>query len=201
MVHRWRNDARGTLEAAARAAEITAEYGLVRWWNRAMVLMSWARSRIDREPSDHLSIELESAVNGILNSAPVMRTCATAPFVETCEWLGQRERGQREVTDALAYIEASGERAWEPEIQCLRGELATSVDRREAIRCFETAIEIAERQSSKSFQLRATLRLHRLLAGSSDQRRVRGMLARVYGTFQEGFDTGDVSAARSILSS
>src|SRR5258707_11682931 len=129
-----------------------------------------------------------------------MRTCAAALLVEPCEWLGQRERGQREVPDALAYIEASGERAWEPEIHCLRGELATSTDKGEAIRCFETAIEIAERQSSRSFELRATLRLHDLLSGSKEQVRVRDLLARVYGSFAEGFETSDARAARSILS-
>jgi predicted ATPase len=69
----------------------------------------------------------------------------------------------------------------------------------EAKRSFETAIELAERQSSKSFLLRAAMSLHRLSKATKEQKRSRELLERVYGSFTEGFGTGDLRDARRLL--
>jgi predicted ATPase len=63
----------------------------------------------------------------------------------------------------------------------------------------ERAIEIARKQSAKSFELRATTSLARLLAQQSRHDEARAMLAEIYNWFTEGFDTADLKDAKALL--
>jgi ATP/maltotriose-dependent transcriptional regulator MalT len=65
--------------------------------------------------------------------------------------------------------------------------------------CFERAIEVAREQSAKSFELRATMSLARLLAAQGHPDQARTMLADIYNWFTEGFDTADLIDAKSLL--
>jgi predicted ATPase len=58
---------------------------------------------------------------------------------------------------------------------------------------------MARQRGEKSLELRATLRLARLWRNQGKHLEARGRLADVYGWFSEGFDTGDLVAARSLL--
>ncbi len=69
----------------------------------------------------------------------------------------------------------------------------------EAHRCFQRAIEIARRQSAKSWELRATMSLARLLDRQGKRNEARAMLAEIYGWFIEGFDTADLKDAKALL--
>ena len=69
----------------------------------------------------------------------------------------------------------------------------------EAAQCFRDAIEVAQRQSAKSFELRATMSLARLLARQDRRDEARTMLADIYGWFTEGFDTADLKDAKALL--
>ena len=60
-------------------------------------------------------------------------------------------------------------------------------------------IEAARRQSAKSFELRATMSLGRLLARRGRRDEARTMLAEIYGWFTEGFDTADLKDAKALL--
>jgi predicted ATPase len=63
------------------------------------------------------------------------------------------------VTEALAAADDQEERHYEPEIHRLKGELLLKQkdsNAAEAQNCFERAIEIARKQSAKSWELRAT---------------------------------------------
>ncbi len=69
----------------------------------------------------------------------------------------------------------------------------------EAERCFRRAIEIAVRQQARSWELRATTSLARLLAKQGRRNEARPMLAEIYNWFTEGFDTADLKDAKSLL--
>jgi predicted ATPase len=70
---------------------------------------------------------------------------------------------------------------------------------RESQGCFERAIEIARGQSARSYELRATTSLARLLASEGRRDEARTMLAEIYGWFIEGFDTADLKDAKALL--
>jgi hypothetical protein len=199
MVRRWCRDLAATIEAASHAAQVATESGLPRWRNRATILLAWARCQSDSPPTDDCARDLVAAHKGVVALAPVMRTWVTAPVVESYLRLGRTDFARQELADGLTNTERTGERAWEPEIHRLRGELEKSSNPSEAKRSFEMAIELAERQSSKSFLLRATMSLHRLSTTPAERTRSREMLERAYGSFAEGFDTGDLREARSLL--
>jgi predicted ATPase len=57
----------------------------------------------------------------------------------------------------------------------------------------------AQRQQAKSWELRATLRLTRLLMKQGRRAEARSMLAEIYDLFSEGFDTADLKDAKALL--
>ena len=65
--------------------------------------------------------------------------------------------------------------------------------------CFRNAIDIAQRQSAKSWELRATVSLARLLRDTNRRDEARTMLAEIYNWFTEGFDTADLKDAKALL--
>jgi tetratricopeptide (TPR) repeat protein len=105
------------------------------------------------------------------------------------------------IEQAFPIIEQTNERFYEAEINRLKGELLIardSSDSASAEACFRTAIEIARRQKARSWELRATTSLARLLR--MDRRdEARAMLSDIYNWFTEGFDTADLKDAKALL--
>ena len=62
-----------------------------------------------------------------------------------------------------------------------------------------TAIEISRMQHAKSWELRATTSLARLLAKQGQRDQARSMLAEIYDWFTEGFDTPDLKDAKALM--
>jgi predicted ATPase len=84
----------------------------------------------------------------------------------------------------------------------VKGELLLAHDvsnAAQAEQSFRTAIEIARRQKAKSWELRATSSLARLLDQQGKRDEARAILADVYSWFTEGFDTADLKDANALL--
>jgi predicted ATPase len=64
---------------------------------------------------------------------------------------------------------------------------------------FREAIALAQSLSAKSWELRATMSLARLLRNANRRDEARTMLAEVYNWFTEGFDTPDLMDAKALL--
>ncbi len=137
---------------------------------------------------------------------------------------GQVEEGLAIVEETLAHVERTSERWSEAELWRLKGELlaertyrdgegekrnhgghgdfteATEEKReRQAEECFRRAIEVARGQEARSWELRATTSLARLLRDQGRRDEAREMLAAVYRWFTEGFDTPDLVEAKALL--
>jgi predicted ATPase len=133
--------------------------------------------------------------------------------------VGEAEQGLAALVDALAQVEKTGERWYEAELYRLKGQIAMQLgylennsghckpghtapgtqSETEAETCFRRAIEIARQQSARSWELRATTSLARLLAYQGCRDEARSMLAEIYGWFTEGFDTADLRDAKALL--
>jgi predicted ATPase len=121
--------------------------------------------------------------------------------------LGRVQEGLAAVADALAASERTGECFFEAELYRLRGDLllkrdtqaAESTIEGEAEACFRQALEIARRQQAKSWELRATIGLSRLLASQHRRDEALTLLAEIYKWFTEGFDTADLKGAKALL--
>ncbi len=109
--------------------------------------------------------------------------------------------------EALALVDKSEERFCEAELYRLKGQLTLqsqvqgpkSKVAKEVERCFLKAIEIAQRQQAKSWELRVVMSLSRLWQGQGKKDEARQMLAEIYGWFTEGFDTADLQEAKALL--
>jgi predicted ATPase len=116
--------------------------------------------------------------------------------------VGRYSDGLRLVTEALVRSEETGEAIRRAEFYRLKGELLlagnnTNVD--EAERAFRAAIEVADQQAARSWELRATTSLARLLRDTNRRDEARVMLAEIYNWFTEGFDTADLKDAKALL--
>jgi class 3 adenylate cyclase/tetratricopeptide (TPR) repeat protein len=122
---------------------------------------------------------------------------------------GRRPEGLEAVNQGLEAAQRTGTGFGEAELQRLKGELlllgnsgAASGDSgaaSEAAQCFRDAIEVARWQSAKSWELRATMSLARLLAKQARRDEARAMLTEIYNWFTEGFDTADLKDAKALL--
>ena len=72
-------------------------------------------------------------------------------------------------------------------------------DEADVERHFQHAIEVARRQRAKSLELRATMSLCRLWQQQGRIDQAWRALGEIYGWFVEGFDTGDLREAKSLL--
>jgi hypothetical protein len=116
--------------------------------------------------------------------------------------IGEPEQGLTSVDEALNFIEETSEYLMKAELHRLKGELLllqAQSNSEEAERQFRTAIDVARGQQAKSWELRATISLSRLLASQRRYDEARTILAETYGWFTEGFDTRDLQEAKQLL--
>jgi predicted ATPase len=127
---------------------------------------------------------------------------AIAMLVEAHLAMKQPAQGLEVLEEAFSRVEPTGERFYEPELYRLKGELLLVQNAENAAQAegsFHTAIEIAQVQLAKSWELRATTSLARLLDKQGKRDEARAMLAEIYNWFIEGFDTADLKDAKALL--
>jgi predicted ATPase len=77
--------------------------------------------------------------------------------------------------------------------------LYAAEDKSEAERHYRQAIAVAERQSARLFQLRASTSLARLWRDQGKRADARDLLGPFYRWFTEGFDAPDLKDAKALL--
>jgi predicted ATPase len=123
-------------------------------------------------------------------------------LAETFANTNHLDEGLVALKEALAAADGSEDRHYQAEVYRVEGELLlrqNELNFTEVQCCFERAIEIAREQSAKSWELRATTSLARLLDNRGRREEARAMLADIYNWFTEGFDTADLKDAKVLL--
>ncbi len=136
-----------------------------------------------------------------------MRTLFLAYLAVGYGVVGRVDEGLAVFTEAMGLVESTGVCIYEAELYRIKGELtlkrsetnSNSEIKEEAESFFRQAIEVARRQSAKSWELRATMSLARLLVEQGRRDEARAMLAEIYNWFTEGFDTADLKEAKALL--
>jgi len=113
------------------------------------------------------------------------------------------EDAHRVLNEGLAIAEKNEDRFQEAELHRLKGELlrAESRDGADVEKCFRQAIEIARRQQSKAWELRATMSLSRLWQSRCRSADAHAALTAIYCTYTEAFATPDLVDAKALLQS
>ena len=113
---------------------------------------------------------------------------------------GGAAEGIAATDEGLDLCRSCGVRMLESELHRLKGELLLNDGNEEAAaQCFRDAIDLARDQGAKSWELRATSSLARLLTKQGHREEARAILADIYNWFTEGFDTADLKDAKVLL--
>ena len=114
--------------------------------------------------------------------------------------LGHSE-ARKYLAEAAQFVETTEERVYEAELlHRVPGDLLNAAgDQSAAERHYRQAITVAERQSAKLFQLRASTSLARLWRDQGKRAEARDLLGPVYNWFTEGFDAPDLKDAKALL--
>jgi predicted ATPase len=200
MLHQHRGEAQEAGERAEVAVRISAEHGFAMWTANAAFLLSWARA--EHGLAEHEIAQMRQDLAEVETTrAEVFRVQFLGLMAKRLGETGRTEAGLELVVEALDAVK-KGVRWYEAELHRIKGELLlarNSTDAASAEESFRTAIGVARRQSAKSWELRATTSLARLLAKQAHRDEARAMLAEIYGWFTEGFDTADLKDAKTLL--
>jgi tetratricopeptide (TPR) repeat protein len=186
--------ARELAEAAIARAE---ENGIRDWIAIGRSVRGAAMTQIGQ--AEQGVVELEA---GAASLQSFFRTPASMMLAEVYLHVGRVEEAAVIVDEELARIEQAGAGQGAAELYRIKGEAILGRDpsaKVEAEACFRRAIEIAERQSAKWWELRATMSLARLLHDTNRRDEARAILTEIYNWFTEGFDTADLKDARALL--
>ena len=195
----------GNYEAALAQAAEQETMG-----NEKDAVLRKAQARIQKGCVCALTDRASGAVEMITSSLVEFRSTGATyfvPFYLSClatahAELGQFDAARRAISEATAAFETTGERCWEAEIHRVAGELALmspSPDISKAKADISRALLVAQKQQAKSWELRAATSMARLWRDRGKSLEARKLLAPVYGSFTEGFDTLDLKGAKVLL--
>jgi predicted ATPase len=104
------------------------------------------------------------------------------------------------LNEALELVERTDERWYEAELYRLMAEtLITKSDRHDAERWLCRAVQTAQKQGARLWELRAATSLARLWCDQGKRTDARDLLAPIHRCFTEGFDTRDLKEAAALL--
>ena len=192
-------------ERAEQALSLSVEHGFAFWNAIASILRGWAS--IQRGQMRDGCGEIEQALSGMqVTGARFLSAFAYAFLAEGHLRTGAVADGLTAADAGLAVARGTLDRAYEPELWRLKGELLLRVDRRrstlnwpEADRCFQRALQLARGARAKSLELRAATSLARAWQKRgrvADARRLLGGICRWFGGKAS---SADLTEARALL--
>jgi predicted ATPase len=113
---------------------------------------------------------------------------------------GRLDDGLAVINETIAIVNSNGGSLDLPEQLRIKGTLLLQAGNPAAAEeTFRYSLDLAEKQSALSWQLRTSMSLARLKSRQGDGGEAREMLATIYNRFTEGFDTADLRAAKALL--
>jgi len=169
-----------------------------------------ALSEIYLGRADAIAGDLEGGIARMRNHQAALKATGSEYISDRCLAfialaLGRMRRfeeAQRTIDEAMAFVDRTGQRFYVAELHRVRGELLldqAAANAASAEQSFRRAIEISRLQHAKSWELRATTSLARLLGKQRKRGEAHKMLAKIYAWFTEGFDTADLKDADALL--
>jgi predicted ATPase len=156
--------------------------------------------------SDAIPNAIQTITSGIAARRDVGATLDTPFYLSQLAWAysraNQYNNAWRCIEEAVAFVETSKERWYEAELHRMAGDIALRSPRQDATQAqayFERALAVARAQQAKSWELRAAMSMARLWLDQGKRNEARELLAPVYGSFTEGFDTLDLKQAKALL--
>ena len=205
-LHQMRREGHAVQDRAEAAIVLSTEQGFSLWLAIGAMLRGWALAAQGDE-AEGLSQLREGLVTYRATGTETWRPQYLALLTEAYGKDEQVEEGLSTVAEALAFIERTEERFYEAELYRLQGELTLEKFKvqgsefngeEEAEACFHKAIEVAQKQQAKSWELRTSTSLARLWQQQGKPTEARDLLGPIYNWFTGGFDTKDLQDAKAL---
>jgi predicted ATPase len=208
VLHHRRREAIRAENRARAAIELSEERGFTRWLAGGQIILGWALA----EQGKHAEgLELvRTGLDAWRNQAKQGLPHLQAILAEVHMKIGEYEEALRLLENCMSLVAQTDEHRYEAELCRLIGEtlLALSKERpefknreSEVEQHFLKAVQIAQEQEAKCFELRAAVSLGRLWQQKGKRDEAHDLLAPVYNWFTEGFDTPDLKDAKTLLES
>jgi predicted ATPase len=201
-VHHLRGEAAAVASQADKAIALCAEHEFAHYLALSLVLRGWA-SATQGEFERGIG-ELQEGLEKIRATAAFLfEPYSLSLLADACIQSGRYKQALEFLEQARAKRddELSAEHFYSSEIYRLLGEayLRSGEELGQAERYLLKALDVAQRQESKSLQLRVLLNLCDLGEHEESAGKYRARLGEVYASFTEGFETADLVKARTRL--
>jgi class 3 adenylate cyclase/predicted ATPase len=181
-----------------RLRALSRQHGLAHWLELANVADGWRRAFAgEAQGLEHIKTDLSDRLKN--KPERLYLPEIHAQLAEAHLECGSAQAANDAITAALQIVAQTGERFHEAELYHIRGKALLSVDQDAAAEAFEQALDIAQSQQAKLWQLRAATSLARLRRAQGKAQDAHDLLAPVYDWFTEGFDTPDLTEAKALL--
>jgi class 3 adenylate cyclase/predicted ATPase len=198
IVHQLCGETAEVLHLAERNVTLTTEHGMGQWRGISRVLRGWAMQRLGRR---------EGAVAEILGGIDGWRESGARALVPHLTFLladalmqeGRRDEALAATDEALHIVDETGERVSEAELHRLRGSQLAERDEAASVAALRTALDVAEAQGARGWELRAATSLAQALKRQGMGERARELLVPRLNYFTQGLDTADLVEARATL--
>lgn len=201
--HDCGDDAQAAQYAEA-AATLSAEQSLGFLLPMGRIFQGWLRCR--RGDTDEGGALIEEGLRRYFETGQhLYRPYALVLSARACIMREAYPQALAALNEGFSVADHSEIRFWDAELYRCKGELLCSDGREneaEAETDLMQALKIARNQGSLSLALRAAISLFRLFHDQKDRAKKTKafqILQEKYAGFNEGFDTGDLKAARTLL--
>jgi class 3 adenylate cyclase/tetratricopeptide (TPR) repeat protein len=184
--------------AIEEVSRISREHGFTIYEGFARFIEGWRLGVLGQEEGVPRLLEGIAVLNAL-------GTRMNLPFflvalAEVYGKLGRTEEGLDRIAEAFAVMESTRERWAESEAHRIRGTLLASLGNQVgAEKSYRQALAVAEPQKAISWSLRAALDLAKLWRAQGKTEDARSLLAPIFESFKEGFDTPFLVDAKSLL--
>ena len=223
LLYQQRRDVEKVNTYATELVAICQEHGFSVWEPTGKIMKGWALQQNSNDTHEEgIALIQEGIAEWESNRSRVLRPVYLGMLAHACGQAGKIQDGLQAIEKALAAGAESGERTNEAELYRLKGELLlkseivsttladTSVKtieksscipehEREAEKCFQKALTIAQHQEAKLWELRTAVSLSKLMVTQNRHDAAYALLKPIYEWFTEGFETVDLVEARDML--
>ncbi len=191
----------GHPKAAIRYADeiqtLATEYRLPAFRGWAMFYRGWGRAALG-ETHEGLDDMLAGREHLQATGTEASLVQLTALLAGAYAQIGETRKSADTLSEALNLAERTHAHSYLAEMYRLRGELLMT-EGKDAESWLIRAIEVAQEQTAKLWELRATASLARLWQRQGRKAEAHKKLAAIYDWFSEGFDMPDLIKAKSLL--
>jgi DNA-binding winged helix-turn-helix (wHTH) protein/predicted ATPase len=198
-LHSFIGDDAALDERAGELVAVTTERGFPQWRALGTIYRGWVTVK-NGDVTKGMSLLRSGLADHRATGTAVWIPHHIALLARACDIAGQIEEAVTLLDDALQIVKRTGERWLAAELYRHKGQLLLRQGHSEAAaELYYKALNIAQEQEGRLWELRAAMSLARLRRDQGRHAEARDLLAPVYGWFTEGFDTPDLKEAKALL--